>query len=72
MEINLDDHLKLAPTRLADLVRWFSDNSVGTFITLMKLEVDFFHICLHIFVEIRFHVNSPEKSISPEKLEEIS
>ena len=67
MEINLDDHLKFAPTCLADLVRWFRDYSVWTFVAFMKLEVDFLHICLHIFVEIRFDINSPGNSNSPGK-----
>lgn len=72
MEINLDDHLKFAPTCLADLVRWLRDYSVRTFVALMKLEMDFFHICLHVFVKIRFDVNSPGNSNSPGKLKENS
>lgn len=63
MEIYLDNHFKLSPTSLADLVRWLCYNSVGAFVAFVELEVDLLHKRLHIFVIVGLDVNRPLVSV---------
>lgn len=63
MKVNLDDDLELSPSGFADFVRRLGNDSVGTFVTFMELEVDFLDVSLHIFVGVRTNINSPLMSV---------
>ena len=64
LEVDLDDDLELAPAGLGDLVGRLGDSSVGIGVTVVKLEVDFLHICGHVLVVVGFEVDRPLVSVT--------
>lgn len=59
VEIQLNDHLELAPSRFGHLIGWFVNDPIGISIAFVQFEMDFFNIRRHILIVEGFDVDVP-------------